>query len=205
MAEAVTSFNLNAFGIAAFTLAIGVAWPKRFHRFLPPPLAAFVFGMLFSILWLKGTPVIGQVPTGLPQIHLPVFSINVPLRAMQPALTMALLGSINSLLTSLVADSITRTRHNPNQELIGQGLGNVAAGLMWGVPGAGSTVGTVVNLRAGGQTQVSGVLRAAILLALVLGLGKYVEIIPLSVLAGILMKVGWDIIDWRFLGRIHHV
>ena len=81
----------------------------------------------------------------------------------------------------------------------------MAVGLMWGVPGAGATMGTVVNLRAGGRTQVSGVLRAAILLALVLGLDKYVEIIPHAVLAGILMKVGWDIINWRFLGRIRHV
>ncbi len=79
-----------------------------------PFLAALVFGMLLAILWLQGTPVIGQVPTGLPQIHLPAFSINLLLRAMQPALTMALLGSIDSLLTSLVADSITRTRHNPD-------------------------------------------------------------------------------------------
>ena len=152
--EAVSSLDINAFGIAALTLAVGVAWPKRFHSFLPPPLAALVFGMLLAILWLQGTPVIGQVPTGLPQIHLPAFSINLLLRVMQPALTMARLGSIDSLLTSLVADSITRTRHNPDQELIGQGLGNVAAGLMWGVPGAGATMGTVVNLRAGGRTQV---------------------------------------------------
>ncbi len=161
--------------------------------------------MLLAILWLQGTPIIGQVPTGLPQIYLPAFSINMLLRAVQPALTMALLGSIDSLLTSLVADSITRTRHNPDQELIGQGLGNVAAGLLWGVPGAGATMGTVLNIRAGGSTQVSGVLRAAILLALVLGLGKYVKIIPHAVLAGILMKVGWDIIGWRFLRRIHRV
>ncbi len=125
--------------------------------------------------------------------------------AVQPALILALLGSIDSLLTSLVADSMTRTRHNPNRELVGQGLGNTVAGLIGGLPGAGATMGTVVNLRAGGRTQLSGVLRAAILLALVLGLGRYVEEIPHAVLAGILMKVGWDIIDWRFITRIHRV
>ena len=124
---------------------------------------------------------------------------------MQPAVTIALLGSIDSLLTSLVADSMTRTRHHPNQELIGQGIGNAVAGLLGGLPGAGATMGTVVNIRAGGRTPVSGALRAAILLALVLGLGEYVEAIPHAVLAGILMKVGWDIIDWRFLARILHV
>ena len=100
---------------------------------------------------------------------------------------------------------MTRTRHDPNRELVGQGIGNTIAGFIGGLPGAGATMGTVVNLRAGGRTQVSGVLRAAILLALVLGLGKYVEAIPHAALAGILIKVGWDIIDWRFLSRVHRV
>ena len=100
---------------------------------------------------------------------------------------------------------MTRTSHNPNRELVGQGIGNTVAGFIGGLPGAGATMGTVVNLRAGGRTQISGVLRAAILLALVLGLGKYVEAIPHAALAGILMKVGWDIIDWRFLTRVHRV
>ena len=116
-----------------------------------------------------------------------------------------MLGSIDSLLTSLIADSMTRTSHDPNRELVGQGIGNTIAGFIGGLPGAGATMGTVVNIRAGGRTQVSGVLRAAILLALVLGLGKYVEAIPHAALAGILMKVGWDIIDWRFLTRVHRV
>ena len=134
-----------------------------------------------------------------------MISVHLLTSAIQPALTLALLGSIDSLLTSLIADAITRTRHNPDRELIGQGIGNTIAGLIWGLPGAGATLGTVVNIRAGGRTQVSGVLRAAILLTLVLGLGKYVEVIPHAVLAGILMKVGWDIIDWRFITRIHRV
>ena len=151
------------------------------------------------------TPVIDQVPSGLPDIRIPSFSPGFLVHAVQPALIIALLGSIDSLLTSLIADSMTRTRHNPNRELVGQGIGNTIAGFIGGLPGAGATMGTVVNLRAGGRTQVSGVLRAAILLALVLGLGKYVEAIPHAALAGILMKVGWDIIDWRFLTRVHRV
>ena len=168
-------------------------------------MAALVAGTLLGVLWLTNTPVIGEVPTGLPQIELPVFSLSLLVRAIEPALILALLGSIDSLLTSLIADAMTRTRHNPNRELVGQGIGNVVAGLIGGLPGAGATLGTVVNIRAGGQTQVSGALRAAILLALVLGLGKYVEAIPHAVLAGILMKVGWDIIDWRFILRVHRV
>ena len=203
--EVIPNINFSAFAIAAVTLAVGVLWPNRLRQFLPPTLAALLAGTLLSVLWLTETPVIGDVPTGLPDIRLPELSVGALGRSVQPALIIALLGSIDSLLTSLVADAMTRTRHNPNRELIGQGIGNMAAGFIGGLPGAGATMGTVVNIRAGGSTQVSGVLRAAILLALVLGLGKYVEQIPHAALAGILMKVGWDIIDWRFLTRIHRV
>ena len=203
--DVVKDVNVSAFAIAAVTLAVGIVWPARLRRVLPPTLAALIAGTALGVLWLTDTPVIGNVPTGLPELKLPAISVNLLTSAIQPALTLALLGSIDSLLTSLIADAITRTRHNPDRELIGQGIGNMIAGFIWGLPGAGATLGTVVNIRAGGRTQVSGVLRAAILLALVLGLGKYVEVIPHAVLAGILMKVGWDIIDWRFITRIHRV
>ena len=203
--NAMNNVNFSALAIAAVTLVVGVLWPQQLRRYFPPTLAALVAGTLLGVLWLTNTPVIGEVPTGLPQIELPVISLSLLVRAIEPALILALLGSIDSLLTSLIADAMTRTRHNPNRELVGQGIGNVVAGFIGGLPGAGATLGTVVNIRAGGQTQVSGALRAAILLALVLGLGKYVEAIPHAVLAGILMKVGWDIIDWRFIMRIHRV
>ena len=194
--------NFSALAIAAVTLVVGVAWPGRFRRYLPPALAALIVGTMLGVLWLTNTPVIGNVPTGLPQIEMPDLSAGVLVSAVQPALTIALLGAIDSLLTSLIADSMTRTSHNANRELVGQGLGTVATGLIQGLPGAGATMGTVVNIRAGGRTPVSGVVRAGILLALVLGLGRYVESIPHAVLAGILIKVGWDIIDWRFLTRL---
>ena len=203
--DVIKDVNLSAFAIAAVTLVAGILWPARLRKVLPPTLAALIAGTTLGVFWLTNTPVIGNVPTGLPELKLPVVSVDLLTSAIQPALTLALLGSIDSLLTSLIADAITRTRHNPDRELIGQGIGNTIAGLIWGLPGAGATLGTVVNIRAGGRTQVSGVLRAAILLTLVLGLGKYVEVIPHAVLAGILMKVGWDIIDWRFITRIHRV
>ena len=203
--DVIGDINYGAVGIAAVTLGVGVLWPGRLRRFLPATLAALVAGTLIGLLWLTNTPVIGEVPTGLPSPQLPDLSTATLISAVQPALTIALLGSIDSLLTSLVADSMTRTRHNANRELVGQGIGNTVAGLIGALPGAGATLGTVVNIRAGGRTQISGVFRASILLALVLGLGKYVESIPHAVLAGILMKVGWDIIDWRFLTRIHRV
>ena len=203
--DAIESVNFHSLVIAAGTLAVGVLWPRQLRKYLPPTLAALIAGTLLGVLWLTGAPVIGDVPTGLPSLQWPDFSLSALDGVVTPALTIALLGSIDSLLTSLIADSITRTRHDPNRELVGQGIGNMMAGFVQGLPGAGATMGTVVNIRAGGRTQVSGVLRAAILLAMVLGLGRYVEAIPHAVLAGILMKVGWDIIDWRFITRAHRV
>ena len=203
--DALQDFNASSFIIAIVTLAVGVLWPRRLRRVLPPTLAALIAGTVIGVLWLTDTPVIGEVPTGLPGFEIPLFDGGLLANAVQPALILALLGSIDSLLTSLIADSMTRTQHSPNRELVGQGIGNAIAGLIGGLPGAGATLGTVVNIRAGGRSRLSGVLRAAILLALVLGLGRYVESIPHAVLAGILMKVGWDIVDWRFLTRIHRV
>jgi SulP family sulfate permease len=201
----VTNVNFHALAVAGVTLVVGILWPRPFRKILPAPLAAMIVGCALGILWLNDLPIIGEVPTGLPDLQFPAFSVGFILNALQPALVLALLGSIDSLLTSLIADSLTRTRHNPNRELIGQGIGNMIAGLIGGLPGAGATLGTVVNIRSGGNTQLSGAIRAGVLLALVLGLGRYVEAIPHAVLAGILMKVGWDIIDWRFIRRIHRV
>ena len=203
--EALSDTNFNSIAIAAVSLGVCVFWPPRLRPVIPPIMMALIVGTLLSVFWLSDTPVIGHVPHGLPEFNLPEISGGLLARAVQPALIIALLGSIDSLLTSLVADSITRTSHQPNRELVGQGLGNMVAGLFGGVPGAGATMGTVVNIRAGGHSRLSGVLRSLILLALVLGFGEFVEDIPHAALAGILMKVGWDIMDWRFLKRINRL
>jgi SulP family sulfate permease len=203
--DAVANLNTDALIVGIIALAVGVFWPLRLRKFLPAPLAALVIGTLVAFFLLKNAPVIGAVPTGLPSLQLPELSPGFLAGVIEPAFILALLGSIDSLLTSLVADSITRTRHSPNRELVGQGIGNVAAGLVGALPGAGATMGTVVNIRAGGRTPVSGALRSVILLVLVLGLGTVTEPIPHAVLAGILMKVGWDIIDWRFVTRVRHI
>ena len=203
--DAIVNLNASAVAIAAVSLGVCIFWPARLHRWFPATLAALAVGTLMGVLLLGDAPAIGEVPSGLPELQAPLLSLGVLAAAVQPAVTLALLGAVDSLLTSLIADSMTRTRHNPNQELIGQGLGNIAAGLVGGLPGAGATVGTVVNIRAGGSTRVSGALRAIVLLAVVLGAGRYVESVPLAALAGILLKVGWDIVDWRFLKRMHHV
>ena len=205
LAVAINSVNYQALAIAAVTLLIAVLWPRRFSRYAPPALVALVTGTLMGVLWLTEVPVIGEIPRGLPDMQVTLPSVGFLLGAAQPALVLALLGSVDSLLTSLVADSLTGQRHDPNRELVGQGIGNVVSGVFGGLPGAGATMGTVTNIRAGGTSRVSGVLRAVIVLGLLLGLGPYVEPIPHAVLAGILMKVGWDIIDWRLLTRIHRI
>ena len=203
--EVLAQVNLHALAVGACTLLVGVVWPGRIRKFLPAPLAALIAGSALGILWLNDLPIIGDIPTGLPSLQTPTLSADLLINAIEPAVILALLGSIDSLLTSLIADSLTRTRHNPNRELVGQGIGNMVAGFVGGLPGAGATMGTVVNIRAGGRTQVSGVIRAVILLALVLGLGALVKPIPHAVLAGIMVKVGWDVMDWRMLRRIHRL
>jgi len=196
-------FDASGLAVGGLALAIMIFWPVRLRRLLPSPLAALVVCTALAVTVFPSAPIIGAVPTGLPQFYVPVYALSDLASIVQPAIILALLGSIDSLLTSLVADSITRTRHNSNRELIGQGIGNMAAGLIGGLPGAGATMRTVVNVRAGGRSPLSGALHALILLALVLGLGPYAAHIPLAALAGILIKVGWDIIDWGYLVRIH--
>ncbi|GAB4527427.1 MAG: SulP family inorganic anion transporter [Parvularculaceae bacterium] len=194
--------NADAAIIAAACLSVMVLWPARLRAILPPPLAALATGIALSLTVFDGAPVIGPTPTGLPQIHLPVIPLAELGGAIQPAFILALLGTIDSLLTSLIADSITRTKHDSNRELIGQGLGNMAAGLVGGLPGAGATMRTVVNIRAGGRTPLSGAVHSLILISILFGLGPLAAQIPYAALSGMLIKVGWDIIDWGYLKRI---
>ena len=203
--EAIQGMNGSAFGLGVVALAVAALWPRRLARFLPGLLVALLAGTALGVLWLTDVPVIGEIPGGLPSLQLELPTVGFLVKSLQPALILALLGSVDSLLTSLVADSLTGTQHKPNRELVGQGIGNVVSGLFGGLPGAGATMGTVTNIRAGGSTQISGALRALMVLALLLGLGQLVEPIPHAVLAGILMKVGWDIIDWPLLTRIHRI
>ncbi|MCY3561317.1 MAG: SulP family inorganic anion transporter [bacterium] len=197
--------NIWAVVIGAVTLAVSIFWPVRLRRHLPATLAALIAGTLLSVAWGGDTPLIGDVPQGFPAVALPEFSADLLGRAVQPAVTLALLGSINTLLTSLMADSMTRTQHNSDRELIGQGVGNVATGFIAGMPSAGITVLTGANIRAGARTRVSAVLCAGILLGVLMGLGRFLEVIPHAALAAILMRISWDIIDWRFLTRIRQI
>ncbi|MXW98350.1 MAG: SulP family inorganic anion transporter [Acidimicrobiaceae bacterium] len=203
--DAVTNVDPSALTLGLITLAVCIFWPGRLQRFLPPSVAALIIGTLVGVLWLSDAPTIGEVPTGLPDLMVPELSFGDLGSALPAAVTIALLGSINSLLTARVADSLTRQNHDPSRELIGAGVANVVVAFIGGVPGAGATSCTVANVKAGGRSRVSGVLCATILAALVLGLGRYVDSIPHAVLAGILIKIGFNIIDWRYLAHIHRV
>ena len=154
--EAVASMNVSALSIGILTLAVGALWPRHLSRYVPGPLVALLVGTLLGVLWLTDAPVIGEIPAGIPTLQWTAPEAAFLARALEPALILALLGSVDSLLISLVADSLTGTRHKPNRELVGQGLGNIAAGLFGGVPGAGSPILTVTNIRSGGRTSMSG-------------------------------------------------
>ena len=194
--------NVGALGVGCLTLAIVFLWPAQWGRLVPSPLVALVIGTLVG-LSLDNLPILGAIPTGLPELVIPSFSSGTLLIVLEAALILAILGAIDSLLTSLVADNMTRTRHESNRELIGQGIGNMAAGLFGGIPGAGATMRTVVNIRTGGVTKLSGMLHSLLLLAVVLVLAPLASKIPHAVLAGILVKVGYDIIDVSYLKRAH--
>ncbi len=193
--------------LAVLTVAILLFYPSKLKKFLPPQLLALIVGTVIAIFFLGDADIrrIGEISVGLPQIQIPTFSPPQLQTMLVDALVLAMLGCIDALLTSLVADSLTRTEHDSNKELIGQGLGNLVSGLFGGIAGAGATMGTVVNIQAGGRTAVSGLSRALVLLVVVLGLSQYLSVIPSAVLAGIAFKVGMDIVDWGFLKRAHKI
>ncbi len=199
-----TIFNPNwdALMVGILCFAIGMFTPARLGRLMPAPLIALFVGTLVVVFALPAAPVLGEVPTGLPAFRLPTFTIEALPHMVGSAFVLATLGSLDSLLASLIADNVTRTHHKSDRELIGQGIGNMVSGLIGGLPGAGATMRTVINVRAGGQTPISGALHALVLLAIVLGLAPLAAHIPNAVLAGILIKVGIDIIDWNYLRRI---
>lgn len=190
-------------------MTVGIIWfmPSRWKKFAPPQLVALVVGTIISITLFGDLDIrrIGEIQAGLPALQLPVFQADQLQKMLIDAAVLGMLGCIDALLTSVVADSLTRTEHNSNKELVGQGIGNVMSGLFGGLGGAGATMGTVVNIQSGGRTALSGLIRAMVLLVVILGAAKLAATIPLAVLAGIAFKVGVDIIDWGFLKRAHHV
>ncbi|MGD1941189.1 MAG: SulP family inorganic anion transporter [Leptolyngbyaceae cyanobacterium] len=193
--------------LAIFTIAILFLVPKKLKRFLPPQLLVLVAGTVLSLFVFGDADIrrIGPIEAGLPAMQMPTFTADQFQIMLIDALVLGALGCIDALLTAMVADSLTRTQHKSDKELIGQGLGNLVSGLFGGLPGAGATMGTVVNIQTGGRTALSGLVRAVLLMVVVLGASGLIAPIPLAVLAGIAMKVGGDILDWSFLKRAHSV
>ena len=195
--------NGVALGLGLLTLAIVFAIPPRLNRVLPAPLVALVVATLLSVVAFgqADLPRIGEIPTGFPSLKFPTFTLRELDDMLRYGLMLGVLGAIDSLLTSLVADSISRTQHDSDKELIGQGIGNLVSGLFGGLPGAGATMRTVVNVQAGGKTSLSGIVHALVLLLVLFWAGPLTAQIPNAVLAGILLKVGIDILDWGFIKR----
>ncbi len=193
-----------ALGVAIMTLGIVFLAPRRITQWVPSPLLALLIVTPLSIFLFGDTALdrIGEIPRGIPSLSIPSFDKYFPI-ILKAGLVLAVLGAIDSLLTSLVADNISQTRHNSDRELIGQGIGNAIAGLFSGLPGAGATMRTVINVKSGGSTPLSGMVHSIVLFIVLIGAGPLAEKIPTALLAGILIKVGLDIIDWGFLLRAH--
>lgn len=192
--------NDDSLIIAYMTLGIMFLTPKYISKIIPTALIALFCMSFVSVYFMFDVPTIGEIPLELPQLFLPTYFDVFKLRdILLLAITLALLGSIDTLLTSLVADSMTKTKHNPNKELLGQGIGNSLCALFGAIPGAGATMRTVINIKSGGKSKVSGMIHSVMLLLIILFLAPFASQIPLAVLSGILIKVGVDILDYKFL------
>ena len=195
-------FNHNSLVIGIIGLIIVIYFPKKLDLFIPRPVIALLVGTILTSAYFTNQKLIGEIPSGIPS-----FSIYIPSYKELPeiiyfSIMLAALGIIDSLLTSVVADNMTNTTHLPNKESIGQGIGNIISGFFGGLAGAGATMRTVVNIQNGGKTHFSGLTHSIILILILIVFGKYASTIPLAILAAILLKVGFDIIDWEFISKI---
>lgn len=202
--RALTNIKWIELALALATIAIIYGF-KRITTAIPSTLVALLV-VSGSAYFLKlGYLPISEIPGGFPMPHLEIFT-DFNLGMVTPYITMALslamLGAIDSLLTSVVADNMTKTKHNPNKELIGQGIGNSIGAIFGGIPGAGATIRTVVNISSGGKTRLSGMVAAILLLIILLALGPVASQIPQAVLAGILITVGIGVMDYKGLKAI---
>ncbi len=203
--DALSDLDTSSLIIAGVTPTVTFFWPRRLRQMVPAMLAGLTAGTLLSVIYLSDVATIDGVPTGLPQLQRPSTSVSFLASALVPALTIALLSSLRGLVSSLAVDSQTRTREDPDRGLLSLGVGNVAAGLSGGLPGHMTFATTMLNMRMGGKTRVSTLMRVLALLLMVLGFGHYLKFIPHAALTGVLFIIGWEMIDWRFLARIHRV
>ncbi|BEU03587.1 sodium-independent anion transporter [Agarivorans sp. OAG1] len=205
--DLIRNMHFGEFLLGLMTLGALLFMPNKYKKIIPPQLVALVAVTLVSMLLFsdEGIRRIGEIPSGLPSIIWPTFTWGLLSEMLVDALVLGTLGCIDTLLTAVIADSLTRKEHDSNRELMGQGIANTVSGLFGGLPGAGATMGTVVNVQVGGSSPLSGIVRAVILLLVVLWLAPLTQPIPLAVLAGIAMYVGLNILDWSFIKRAHRV
>lgn len=199
-----SDFNWQALSLGALTVAIYYLFPL-ITKAIPSALVALVVASVAAYFLQWDVPIIGEIPSGLPALQIDgILSVDPSsyMLIAEYAIVLAVLGSIDSLLTSVIADNMTKTKHNSNRELIGQGIGNTLAAIFGGIPGAGATKGTVVNINSGGRTRLSGTVHGLFLLAVLLGLGTLAGYIPLAVLAGLLIPIGFKIVDTKGLKHL---
>lgn len=197
-----TNIDITSVVLSVGTLVILFLTPKAVAKKVPPTLIALVILSFIAQFMSLDVAYVSNIPTGLPEFVMPSFDLSLLSFMLTSAITLAILGTIDSLLTSLVADSITKTKHDSNKELIGQGIGNSLAAFMGGIPGAGATMRTVVNIKSGASSNISGMIHAVVLLLILLVFAPYASMIPMPVLAGILVKVGLDILDYKMLKQL---
>ncbi|MFN0214311.1 MAG: SulP family inorganic anion transporter [Saprospiraceae bacterium] len=205
--RALNNINWLELALALATIVIIFGF-KRITTAIPSTLVALLVVSGIAVGFGLNYRPIEAIPSGLPVPNFEIFT-NFNLANIAPyifmAITLALLGAIDSLLTSVVADNMTKTKHSPNKELIGQGIGNSIAAFFGGIPGAGATIRTVVNIKAGGKTRLSGMIAGLVLLIILLALGPVASKIPAAVLAGILITVGIGVMDYKGLRAIPYM
>ncbi len=202
--DAANDMDFHAFGLAVTTFVICAGWPRRWRRYVPRVPGALACGVIVGAVMFEGAPRISEV------IEAPSFwAMEMPpggfWGAVGAAVTIALVGAMNSLMSASQADSMTGQQHDPNRELIGVGLGNAVAAMFGGLAGAGSPDATGANIRAGAQTRAAGAISAALALVLIVVLSGLIDAIPYAVLAGILLWLGLTLIDWRLITHLYRV
>ena len=193
--------------LGLLTLSVLFFFPKKYRKYVPAQLVALVSVTLLSVIMFDTDSIrrIGEIPAGLPSLVIPHFNADMFMTMVVDALVLGTLGCIDTLLTAVIGDSLTRKEHDSDKELRGQGLANMISGLFGALPGAGATMGTVTNIQVGARSPLSGIVRALVLALVVLIAGSLTEPIPMAVLAGIAVYVGFNILDWSFIQRAHKI
>ncbi|EGQ8515180.1 STAS domain-containing protein [Vibrio parahaemolyticus] len=205
--ETISNLKFNELFLGLLTLGILFFFPKKYRKYVPAQLVALVAVTLLSVMLFDTEDIrrIGEIPAGLPSLVAPHIDPDMFVEMVIDALVLGTLGCIDTLLTAVIGDSLTRKEHDSDKELRGQGLANTISGLFGALPGAGATMGTVTNIQVGARSPLSGVVRALVLALVVLVAGGLTEPIPMAVLAGIAVYVGFNILDWSFIQRAHKV